>query len=119
MVQRLLCRFAAGQVNHSPLPSATDGREVSGDADIVLETCHPSGGNSQLIFQTKYSQFAAIPDQHASNAANALQQRAVVAEPFIIRLKVTVPPGSPQPDPAADESLFEIECFKHWLNVTA
>jgi hypothetical protein len=65
----------------------TDGREVSGDADVVLETCHPSGGNSQLIFQTKYSQFASIPDQHASNAANALQQRAVVVEPFIIRLK--------------------------------
>jgi alkanesulfonate monooxygenase SsuD/methylene tetrahydromethanopterin reductase-like flavin-dependent oxidoreductase (luciferase family) len=97
----------------------TDGREVSGDADVILETCHPSGGNSQLIFQNKYSQFAAIPDQHATNAANALHQRAVVAEPFIIRLRVTVPAGSPAPDPAADESFFEIECFKHWLNVTA
>jgi hypothetical protein len=72
-----------------------------------------------LIFQNKYSQFAAIPDQHATNAANALHQRAVVAEPFIIRLRVTVPAGSSAPDPAADESFFEIECFKHWLNVTA
>jgi len=41
--------------------------------------------------------FAEIPDQYASNAANALHQRAVVAEPFIIRLKVTAPAGSPRP----------------------
>jgi hypothetical protein len=37
----------------------------------------------------------------------------------MIRLTVTTPAGTPLPDPAANASIFELECFKHVLNVTA
>ena len=38
---------------------------------------------------------------------------------YLIRLSVTVPAEAAQLDPTADASFFELECFKHVLNVTA
>lgn len=48
-----------------------------------------------------------------------MQRRVVAQDRYMIRLAVTVPASGPQPDPAADASFFELECFKHVLNVTA
>ena len=96
-----------------------DGSEVSDAAEVLLETCHESGADRQVIFQGTYRQFKEIADQQAPNAAVAVQRRAVAQDHYVISLSVTVPAGAAQPDPEADKSFFELECFKHVLNVTA
>src|SRR5262249_48908640 len=98
---------------------AATGGEVSDEAEGLLETCHESGAARQVIFRGKYRQFKEIPDQQAPDAAVAVQRRVVAQDRYVIRLAVTVPAGTPAPDPAADASFFELECFKHVLNVTA
>jgi hypothetical protein len=99
--------------------SGKNGGEVSPDAEVLLEASHESGANRQVIFRGKYRQFTDIPDQHAPNAAVAAQRRVVAQDRYVIRLNVTAPRGTPPPDPAAEECVFELECFKHALNVTA
>jgi hypothetical protein len=96
-----------------------DGSEVPDEAEVVLETAHETGAARQVIFQGKYQQFREIPDQAAPDAAVAVQQRVVAQDRYVIRLMVTAPAGMLLPDPAADASFFELECFKHVLNVTA
>jgi alkanesulfonate monooxygenase SsuD/methylene tetrahydromethanopterin reductase-like flavin-dependent oxidoreductase (luciferase family) len=96
-----------------------DGGEISSEAEVLLEARHESGADRQVVFQGKYRQFTEIPDQHAPNAAVAVQRRVVAQDRYVIRLSVTVPVGTPQPDPGADAFFFELECFKHVLNVTA
>jgi hypothetical protein len=96
-----------------------DGGEAPDDADVLLETSHEPGGARQVIFQGKYKQFKEISDQRAPDAALAVQQRVVAQDRYRIRLTVTMPAGTSSPDPAADASFFELECFKHVLNVTA
>lgn len=96
-----------------------DGTDLPDDADVVIETLDQSGGDRQIVFQGKYREFARLADQHAAGAAIAAQQRAVANDHYLIRLAVTLEPGGPAPDPSAAESFFELECFKHWVNVTA
>ena len=83
-----------------------DGSEISDAAEVLLETFHESGSDRQVIFQGTYGQFREIGDQHAANAAVAVQQRTVAQDHYIISLSVTVPAGAAQPDPEADESFF-------------
>jgi hypothetical protein len=97
----------------------TDGNGVPDDADVLLETYYKTGAERTVIFQGKYGQFKAIPDQHAPNAAVAVQKRAEAGEDYVIRLTVTVPQGESQPDPSADDSFFELECVKLWWHETA
>jgi len=99
--------------------TTADGGEVPDSAEVRLETSHESGADRQVIFQGKYRQFKEIPDQHAPDAAVAVQQRIVAQDRYLIRLSVTVPAEAAQLDPTADASFFELECFKHVLNVTA
>lgn len=99
--------------------TTTDGGEVSDEAEVLLETYPHPGANRQVIFQGTYRQFKETPDQYAPNAAVAVQQRAVAEDRYVIRLSVTVPTGTARPDPTAEDSFFELECFKHLLNVTA
>jgi hypothetical protein len=96
-----------------------EGGEIPTDAEVLLETYYKTGAERRRMFQGTYGQFRAIPDQHAPNAAVALQQRAEAGEDYIIRLTVTVPGSEPQPDPTADESFFEVECVKLWWHETA
>jgi len=98
---------------------ARDGTEVADETEVRLESSHESGTDRQVIFQGTYRQFKAIADQHSSNAAVAAQRRVVAQDRYRIRLRITPPVGSPQPDPEAEASFFELECFKHVLNVTA
>jgi len=97
----------------------TEGGEVPDDADVLLETYYKTGEERAVIFRGPYGQFKAIPDQHAPNAAVAVQKRAEAGEDYIIRLAVTVPESGPRPDPLADESFFELECVKLWWQETA
>jgi hypothetical protein len=97
----------------------TKGDAVPDDADVLLETYYKTGSERTVVFQGKYGQFKAIPDQHAPNAAVAVQKRAEAGEDYVIRLTVTVPHGGPQPDPSADDSFFELECVKLWWHETA
>jgi len=99
--------------------TTADGGEAPDDAEVRLETSHESGADRQVIFQGKYRQFKEIPDQRAPDAAVAVQQRTVAQDRYLIRLSVTVPAEAAQLDPTADASFFELECFKHVLNVTA
>ena len=55
-------------------------------ADVLLETYYKTGAERTVIFQGKYGQFKAIPDQHAPNAAVAAQKRAEAGEDYVIRL---------------------------------
>jgi hypothetical protein len=96
-----------------------DGNSLSDDADVTIETMSGHGADRQTIFAGKYRDFARIADLHAPDAAIAAQQRAVANDRYIIRLAVTVASGSSAPDPTAADSFFELECFKHWVNVTA
>ena len=96
-----------------------DGADLCDAAEVCLETYYKTGVERTVMFQGTYAQFRAIPDQHAPNAAVAVQKRAEAGEDYIIRLTVTVPEGGPQPDPTADESFFELECVKLWWHETA
>lgn len=97
----------------------TDNEDVSGDAEVVVETSLDSGQDRKIIFEGNYGQFASIRDQRAADAAIALQQRSEVGKDHIIRLKVSVPEGTPGPDLSAEGSFFEIEVYKIWMNMTA
>ena len=97
----------------------TSNENVSGDAEVVVETSLESGQDRKIIFEGNYQQFASIPDQRASDAAIALQQRSEVGKDHIIRLKVSVAEGTPEPDLSADGSFFEIEVYKIWMNISA
>jgi len=94
------------------------GNEIADDADVLLEARDAFDANRQTIFQGRYGQFREIPDQHAPNAAIAAQRRVVAEDGYVIRLTVSSG-GGPRPDPSAEDSFFELECFKHLLNVTA
>ena len=96
-----------------------DGNQLPADVEVLLETYYKTGAERTVMFQGKYGQFRAIPDQHAANAAVAVQKRAEAGEDYVIRLTVTVPESGPRPDPAADESFFELECVKLWWHETA
>ena len=96
-----------------------DGGQVSDDADVLIDTYYKTGEERAVVFQGKYGQFREIPDQHAPEAALAAQKRAEAGEDYVIRVGVTVPEGSPVPDPAANDSYFELECVKLWWNETA
>jgi alkanesulfonate monooxygenase SsuD/methylene tetrahydromethanopterin reductase-like flavin-dependent oxidoreductase (luciferase family) len=95
------------------------GNQIAEDADVLLEAHDASGANRQTIFHGKYSQFSKISDQHAHNAAAAVQRRVVAEDGYVIRLTVSAGGIGPRPDPIAENSFFELECFKHLLNVTA
>lgn len=95
------------------------GNEMAADADVLLEAHDASGANRQIIFHGKYRQFREISDQHAPNAATAAQRRVVAEDGYVIRLTVSDGGSGPRPDPTAENSFFELECFKHLLNVTA
>jgi alkanesulfonate monooxygenase SsuD/methylene tetrahydromethanopterin reductase-like flavin-dependent oxidoreductase (luciferase family) len=95
------------------------GNEIAEDGDVLLEVHDASGANRQMIFHGKYGQFREISDQHAPNAAAAAQRRVVAEDGYVIRLTVSGGGIGPRPDPNAENSFFELECFKHLLNVTA
>jgi hypothetical protein len=97
----------------------TDDATMPEEAEVLLETYYKTGTERTVMFQGIYKQFKAIPDQHAANAAVALQKRAEAGEDYVIRLTVTVPADGPQPDPTADKSFFELECVKLWWQETA
>ena len=99
--------------------ATTNNEDVSGDAEVVVETLLDSGQDRKVIFEGKYQQFASIPDQRAIGAAIALQQRAEVGKGHIIRLNVSVAEGTPAPDLSAEGSFFEIEVYKIWMNMSA
>ncbi len=99
--------------------TAKNGGEVPEEAEVLLEAYHETGEDQQVIFQGKYQQFKEILDQYEPNAAVAAQKRTVAGDRYMIRLVITVPADGPQPDSDADESFFELECFKHWMNITA
>ena len=92
---------------------------VPDEAEVLLETYYKTSAEHTTVFQGTYRQFKAIPDQHAPNAAVALQKRAEAGEDYVIRLAVKVPAHGPQPDPTADGSFFELECVKLWWQETA
>ena len=95
------------------------GAPVSDDAEVMLETYYRTGSERTVMFQGRYGDFAGITDQQAPDAALAVQKRAESGEDYVIRFGVTLPEGSPLPDPEADESYFELECVKLWWNETA
>jgi len=90
------------------------GGDLPDTAEVTVETFYKSGAERTLPFEGSYAAFKRIPDQRAPQAAVSLQQRADLGEDYVIRVGVTTPEGGPEPDPAAFESYFEIECAKLW-----
>lgn len=91
-----------------------DGGDLPDTAEVTVETFYKSGAERTLPFEGTYASFRRISDQHAPEAAVSLQQRADLGEDYVIRVGVTTAEGGPEPDPAAFDSYFEIECAKLW-----
>ncbi len=96
-----------------------DGDQAPDDAEVLLETYYHTGEERTVLFQGRYGDFKAVPDQRAAGAALAIQKRAEAGEDYVIRLGVSVPDGGQTLDPEADDSYFELECVKLWWNETA
>ena len=96
-----------------------DGIHAPDDAEVLLETYYRTGEERTVLFQGRYGDFKAVPDQHTAGAALAIQKRGEAGEDYVIRLGVSVPEGGHIPDPEADGSYFELECVKLWWNETA
>ena len=100
-----------------------DGSPVPDDADVLLESYYHTGSERTVMFQGKYGEFRAIPDQDAADAAVSIQKRAEIGEQYVIRLSVSIATGSVAsgslPDPVSDDSYFELECVKLWWNESA
>jgi alkanesulfonate monooxygenase SsuD/methylene tetrahydromethanopterin reductase-like flavin-dependent oxidoreductase (luciferase family) len=98
---------------------SADGDELPDEAEVRLEILDQARSETQTIFEGRYGHFRSILDQHAPNAALSAQRRGVATDRHVIRLTIVASDGGPWPDLTAEEWYFEIECFKHWLNVTA
>jgi hypothetical protein len=91
-----------------------DGAEIADDVKVVLEASDPGGADKQVMFEEEYRQFKQAPD-HTVGA----QQRGVAKNDYTIRLAVTLPSATPEPDLDHEDSTFEIRCFKHFLTLSA
>src|SRR5262249_50198282 len=85
---------------------AQDGDKIPDDAEVLLETYYKTGSERKVMFQGTYGQFRAIPDQHAPNAAVAVQKRAEAGGDYFIPLTPAVPEGGAPPRPAARQPFF-------------
>jgi alkanesulfonate monooxygenase SsuD/methylene tetrahydromethanopterin reductase-like flavin-dependent oxidoreductase (luciferase family) len=86
-----------------------NGKEIAPDSDVIIEVRQPST-EPQVVFSGSYN---------VAVGGARLQERAEVGEKATIRVLVGVPAGEPEPDPAAFESSFELDCMKLWWFETA
>lgn len=96
-----------------------DGNELPDATEVRVEIVNRMRPETQVVFEGRYGQFRRIQDQHAPNAALSAERRGVATESHSVRLMILGSSDAARPDLTAGESSFEIECFKHWLNVTA
>jgi alkanesulfonate monooxygenase SsuD/methylene tetrahydromethanopterin reductase-like flavin-dependent oxidoreductase (luciferase family) len=89
-----------------------DGQEVDPHAEVAVEV-RPTLGEREIVFRGEYGQL------QDGGTASCLQQRAELGDNAIIRVMVSVPAGVSEPDPAAFDSSFELECVKLWWFETA
>ena len=95
-----------------------DGSPVPEDADVLLESYYHTGSERTVMFEGKYGEFSAIPDQDAEDAAVSLQKRAEIGEQYVdtpVRQRRFRQPARP----GVDDSYFELECVKLWWNESA
>ncbi len=98
---------------------AVGGGALPAEAMVKVESYYKTGSERVTIYDGPYTTFSAVENQRAPEAAIAVQRRAEAGEDYIIRVAVSVPEGTPEPDPYADASAFELECVKLWWNETA
>ena len=96
-----------------------DDEDLSGEADVTLETALATGKDKKIIFDGKYSDFSSISNQNDPNKSLSLKARSEVGKDHIIELKVSVDEGTSEPDLAAEGSFFEVEVYKIWMNMSA
>jgi hypothetical protein len=96
-----------------------DDEDLSGDANISIETVLETGNDEKIIFDGKYAEFSAISNQNDPNESLSLKSRSEVGKDHIIKLKVSVDEGTPEPDLSAEGSYFEVEVYKIWMNMSA
>ena len=89
------------------------GGEVATDAEVVVEV-RPTLGERNIVFAGSYGDLGGNGDARA-----CLQDRAELGDNAIIRVMVSVPAGSADPDPGGFNSSFELECVKLWWFETA
>jgi hypothetical protein len=80
----------------------------------MLAASGPERVDLQVMFDGNYQQFTAAP-----NHTVAAQIRGVAKNDYCIRLAVTLPVSSPEPDLENEECTFEIKCFKRLLTLSA
>jgi alkanesulfonate monooxygenase SsuD/methylene tetrahydromethanopterin reductase-like flavin-dependent oxidoreductase (luciferase family) len=93
---------------------ASDGTPLAEDARVVLEAIDPATAIPQIMFDGLYRQF-----ERALEQTVAAQVRGVARNGFLIRLSITVPSTVAEPDLEHEDSLFEINCFKHLVTLSA
>lgn len=91
------------------------GGPLPDDAEVTLESQALSGGGRTVLFSGRYVDLQ--PDN--GSGGSSIQQRAELGEDCLLRLSVSVPEGTNEPDPAAFESSFELDCMKLWWYETA
>jgi len=79
-------------------------------ASVLVHCFYKTGSERSVIFEGRYGDL---------EEAVGVQRRVEAGQDYVIRVGVTVPGGGPEPDPAAEESFFELECVKLWWNETA
>lgn len=97
--------------------AGVNGQAVAAQAKVKLTAT--DGQREETIFESDYGAFSRIPDQHAPEAALAAQRRVVAGDGWSIALTITVPADTPEPELEAEDSFFEVECFKQVLTVSA
>lgn len=96
-----------------------DDEDLSGDANISIETNLETGNDEKIVFDGKYAEFSAISNQNDPNESLSLKSRSEVGKDHIIELKVSVDEGTTEPDLSAEGSYFEVEVYKIWMNMSA
>lgn len=91
-----------------------EGAPIVGDARVVLEANGPGDATPQVMFDGHYGQFMQAPEHTV-----AAQMRGVARNDYSIKLFVTSPTGTAEPDLEHEESTFEIKCFKHLVTLSA
>ncbi len=95
------------------------GDELPDDAEVVLERRDRTSGACTRLYAGRYGAFKADSGLETASQPPSVQQRAELGEESVLRLSVSVPEGGVEPDPAAFESTFALDCMKLWWYETA
>jgi hypothetical protein len=91
------------------------GGALSPETIVTVEARYKTGAERMVFLESAYGRF----DDGGEPPTVTLDRRAEAGEDWLVRVAASVPAGTPEPDPEAAESFFELDCVKLWWNETA